>query len=113
VHKFHRMAAQRTLWYCETVKNITVSVPDEVYKSVRIKAAEMETSVSALVRDYLTGLTSGKSDFEMRLELQNRLLAELDRRRAADGQHFKASERLSRDEIHDREALRRHERSAL
>ena len=35
------------------MKNITVSVPDEVYRQARIRAAERDTSVSALVREFL------------------------------------------------------------
>ena len=95
------------------MKNITVSVSDDVYHNARVKAAELETSVSALVKKYLTGFVSGKSDFEMRVELQKELFEAADRRRAQGGPHFDASDRLSRDEIHDRTALRRHERSHL
>ena len=38
------------------MKNITVAVDDETYRSARIRAAELGTSVSALVRDYLRAL---------------------------------------------------------
>ena len=41
------------------MKNITVAVDDETYRVARIRAAELDTSVSALVRDYLQTL-SGK-----------------------------------------------------
>jgi plasmid stability protein len=36
------------------VKNITLSLDDEVYRSARIRAAEENTSVSALVKQLLT-----------------------------------------------------------
>lgn len=39
-----------------TMKNITVSVPDDIYLEARVWAARNNTSVSALVRDFLTGL---------------------------------------------------------
>ena len=39
------------------MKNITVSVDDATYRHARIRAAELDTSVSALVRDYLRTLT--------------------------------------------------------
>lgn len=39
------------------MKNITVSVKDEVYRKARVKAAEMDTSVSALVAEYLVKLS--------------------------------------------------------
>ena len=42
------------------MKNITVSVDEETHRLVRIRAAELETSVSALVRDYLKGLACGR-----------------------------------------------------
>jgi hypothetical protein len=40
--------------YCETVKNITVSLDDETYRNARIKAAALDTSFSALLKRYLT-----------------------------------------------------------
>ena len=39
-----------------TVKNITVSVDDEVYHAARVAAARRKTSVSAFVREALQGL---------------------------------------------------------
>ena len=41
------------------MKNITVSVDDETHRQARIRAAEMGTSVSALVRGYLIGIADG------------------------------------------------------
>ncbi|MFL5286407.1 MAG: ribbon-helix-helix protein, CopG family [Rhodopila sp.] len=38
------------------MKNITVSLDDETYRNARMKAAALDTSVSALVRRYLTEL---------------------------------------------------------
>jgi len=82
------------LCYCETVKNITVSVPDDVYRNARVAAAQRDTSVSALVVAYLEQL-SGRMDEFTRLEaLQREVQAGIDQFRAAD--------RLSRDETHDR-----------
>ncbi len=39
-------------------KNITVSVDVEIHRQARIRAAEMGTSLSALVREYLRNLCS-------------------------------------------------------
>jgi len=76
------------------VKNITVSVPDDVYRNARVAAAQRDTSLSALVVDYLKRL-SGRMDEFARLEaLQQEVRAEI-------GQ-FRAADRLSRDEAHDR-----------
>jgi hypothetical protein len=76
------------------VKNITVSVPDDVYRNARVAAAQNDTSVSALVVAYLEQL-SGRIDEFARLEaLQREVQAGIDQFRAAD--------RLNRDKVHDR-----------
>ena len=41
------------------MKNITVSVDEKTHRMARIRAAELDTSVSALVRQYLRDLVSG------------------------------------------------------
>jgi hypothetical protein len=85
------------------VKNITVSVPDDVYRVARITAAERGTSVSALVAAYLRSVSNGEGEdeFERLLRKQQELLA-----RVPLG--FRASDRLSREELYE-DALRRHE----
>ena len=76
------------------MKNITVSVPDDVYRNARVAAAQRDTSLSALVAAYLERL-SGRMDEFARLEaLQHEMQAEI-------GQ-FRAADRLGRDEVHDR-----------
>ena len=80
------------------MKNITVAVPEEVYRNARIKAAELDTSVSALVREFLVNLGSNESDFDRRKRLQDEVLETVT--------SFRARDRLSRDELHDRDALR-------
>lgn len=80
------------------MKNITVSLPDDVYRRARIKAAERDTSVSALVREFLSALANDESDFERRKRLQDEVIASI--------RGFSASDRLARDEIHDRNAVR-------
>jgi plasmid stability protein len=80
------------------VKNITVSLDDEVYRQARVKAAERDTSVTALVRDFLISLAEEESDFERRKRLQDEVL-----RSIVD---FRAGDRLSREQAHDRRALR-------
>jgi hypothetical protein len=76
------------------VKNLTLSVPDDVYRNARIAAAQRDTSVSALVVAYLTQL-SGQMDEFARLEL-------LQHEIQADIGQFRAADRLDRDEVHDR-----------
>jgi plasmid stability protein len=41
------------------VKNVTISLDDETHRRARIRAAELGTSLSALVKDYLNGLAGG------------------------------------------------------
>ena len=78
------------------MKNITVSLDDEIYRRARMAAAERATSVSALVKRFLTDLGSGESETE-RLKREERALRERITR-------FRASDRMSRDELHDRRA---------
>ena len=78
------------------MKNITVSVPDEVYRAARVAAAERGTSVSALVRDYLRSVSDRDGDdaFE---------LARRRRQEIIDGiEYFSASENVPRDELYER-----------
>jgi plasmid stability protein len=76
------------------VKNITVTLDDETYRRARIRAAELETSVSALVKRYLVDLAGSETEFE-RLEKLERSLRD---RVVA----FSAGDRLPRDDIHER-----------
>jgi plasmid stability protein len=84
--------------YCDSVKNITVSLPDPVYRRARIKAAERDTSVSALVREFLTKLGEEGSDFDRRKRLQDEVLASV--------RGFSADDRMTRGVVHGRRALR-------
>lgn len=93
------------------MKNITVSVDEETYRRARIRAAELDTSVSALVRAYLemvaekpsTGSselstpavrTVSKEEFE-RLE-------RLEKETHAKIKGFSGGDRVSRDELYER-----------
>jgi plasmid stability protein len=84
------------------VKNITVSVPEEVYRAARVHAAQEGRSVSSLVAEFLGSLSSSDAEFERLLRLQEEVLDEI----RASGKQFSASDRLTRDEIHERDALR-------
>ena len=80
------------------MKNLTVSVPEHVYRQARIKAAERDTSVSALVREFLMSLGEEESAFEGRKRLQDEVLASIG--------SFRAGDRLTRDRVHERDAVR-------
>jgi phage shock protein A len=76
------------------VKNIIVTVDDQTYRRARIKAAEQDTSVSALVERFLTELAAGESEVE-RLKREERALRE-----RIDS--FRARDRMSREDVHGR-----------
>ena len=76
------------------MKNITVSVPDEVYRRARIRAAEAGSSISALVTAYLRSLDADDAEYRRLVDLQAQTVAGI--------VDFRARDRLTRDEIHDR-----------
>lgn len=76
------------------MKNITVSVPEDIYRIARIRAAEAGSSLSALVAGYLRSLSEREGEFA-RLEAQQQAVQDRITR-------FRASDRLSRDELHER-----------
>lgn len=80
------------------MKNITVTVDDDVHRRARIRAAERGTSVSAAVREFLTRWAGEETDFERRKRLQDETLKSI--------RTFRAGDRLSREAIHDRAGLR-------
>ena len=100
------------------MKNITVSIDEETHRQARIRAAELGTSVSALVRGYLTSLSaetarvSGRDSVsdEDRLERRRKRIQTVVDRITANGGGLLMSENMSREELYD-EALR--DRNAL
>jgi plasmid stability protein len=76
------------------VANITVTVPDDVYRAARVRAAERGSSVSALVADYLHSLSAREAEI-VRLEAQQR-------RVQRQIERFSARDRLPREELHGR-----------
>ena len=96
------------------MKNITVSVDEGTYRLARIRAAELDTSVSALVRSYLMSLVRDRvgesaseskvveSEHERRRRLLNEALEDI---RATRG-GFKASDNVSRDSLYRGDAVR-------
>ena len=77
------------------MKNITVSVDDDLYRRARIKAAEQDTSVSALVRGFLNGLAAAPNEFERLKRMEQEA-----RKQVPAG--FSASDNLPRDALYDR-----------
>lgn len=82
------------------VKNITVSVEESVYHRARVRAAEQKTSVSAIVRRLLEEVAQEKTEFERLRELEETTILGM------RGRRFSASNRLDRESLHRRDALR-------
>ena len=78
------------------MKNITVTVDDATYRHARLCAVQQDTSVSALVKGFLTSLSQGESEFE-RLRREEMGLRE----QVVD---FKGGDRASRDVLYERGA---------
>lgn len=76
------------------MKNITLSIDETVLAAVRRHAAEHDTTVNALVREYLTQLAR----HEQRAQLARQRLREL-----SDQSPARLGERTwHRDDLHDR-----------
>jgi truncated hemoglobin YjbI len=78
------------------MKNITVSVDEETYRRARMKAAEQDTSVSALVKRFLAELAQDESDADRLRREERELRARI--------KTFRAGDRLPRDRVHERGA---------
>ena len=76
------------------MKNLTITLDDDTYDRACAKAEAERTSVSRLVERLVTDFASSDSEFE-RLKRRERELREL----VTD---FDGSDRVSRDELHDR-----------
>jgi len=76
------------------MKNITVTVDDSTYRRARIKAAEMDTSVSAVVKRFLTEYAAEESEFERLARTEKELRKQV--------RNFSAADRLTRDEMYER-----------
>ena len=74
------------------MKRITLSVPVDVYRAARMRAAERGVSLSALVGSCLRALSGGRQDFD-RLYAQQQLVQN-------EIAQFRAADRLSRDDLH-------------
>ena len=85
------------------METITVSVDEETYRRLCAKAAEEGTDIAALVRAYLCEYAETEEERSMRLRrLRREVLASIHaRERSRD-----PAVHLTRDELHDRDALR-------
>lgn len=77
------------------MKNITVSIDEQVYRKARIKAAEEGISVSAMVCRFLTKCVSSTDTFDELLAREMELWKTPTK--------FSVAESLPRDELYKRE----------
>ena len=80
------------------MKNITVSIDDDVHRRARIVAAERGTSVSAAVREFLIRWSGEETEFDRLKRLQDETLRTIGT--------FNAADRLPREELYRRGRLR-------
>ena len=80
------------------MRNITVSVPDDVYRAARVVAAERDTTVSAIVADHLRSFAVARQPDDDLDQLIDGI--------RASHPGFRMSDNLTRDEIHDRSRAR-------
>ena len=91
------------------MKNITVSVDEETHRLVRIRAEKLETSVQALLREYLSGLAYDgfaldrvrAQPAETERERRKRLMDEVCEDIRTTRPRFTASENLPRSALHE------------
>ena len=88
------------------MKNITVVIDDETHRLARIRAAELDTSLSALVRDYLRTVAGKPARARAGRERRRRLMKEVFADIKATRPGFRASDRLPREQLYERRALR-------
>lgn len=87
------------------MKNLTVTLDDETYRNARVAAASDDTSVTAVVRDFLRRYGDSKVGGETPEARFERLW----KRQQALREQFKgfsAASRLSRDDLYNRSIKR-------
>ena len=91
------------------MKTITISIDDETYRHYQLRAKASGASVEEWAREQLAVSTPkpiSEAEAEMRRQQMYDLLARIDARREAEGKEFRPGNKLTRDELHDRNALR-------
>lgn len=76
------------------MRNITVSLDDDLVRRAKVRAAMEDSSVTAVVRRFLEDYARTETELERLRAREIELYAQIE--------HFDASDRLSRDELYDR-----------
>ncbi|MYC32825.1 MAG: hypothetical protein F4X64_06575 [Chloroflexi bacterium] len=91
------------------MKTITISVDDETYRYCQRNAEAAGIPVEEWVTSRLAGITpprASSKDVERQRETWNRIQADIDARANARGDELRTARKLTREELHDRGALR-------
>lgn len=86
------------------MKQVTLEIDDATYHSAEEKARHAGSSLPAVVIDFLRQFSAGRGESEFeQLAKQEEAIREQIRRR---GVAFSGSDRLTRDELYERHAIR-------
>ncbi|MDE2788327.1 MAG: hypothetical protein OXL37_16935 [Chloroflexota bacterium] len=91
------------------MKTITISMDDETYHLYQHNAEAAGISVEEWVTSRLAGVTpplASSRENERRRETWYRIQANIDARAKARGDELRTAKKLTREELHDRDALR-------
>ena len=80
------------------MKNITITLPDDLARWLRVRAAEDDRSVSRWIADLLAGMRRGEDEYEVAMK---RFLA-----MKPHGIDWPDGRRPTREELYDRSGLR-------
>lgn len=91
------------------MKAITITVDDETYRHYQRNADVAGISVEEWVTSRIAGVTpplTSSKEVERLRETWNRTQANIDARAKARGDELRTARKLTREELHDRDALR-------
>ena len=91
------------------MKDIIISVDDETYRYYQRNADVAGISVEEWVTSRIAGVTpplTSSKEVERLRETWNRTQANIDARAKARGDELRTARKLTREELHDRDALR-------
>jgi len=85
------------------MKQLTLSVDDSIFHAAELQAQKTGKSLPSLLLEFLGRFSAvGESDFERLAREEDALRVKL----RQQGRQFSGGDRLDRDELHDRHALR-------
>ncbi|HET9676308.1 MAG TPA: hypothetical protein VFP21_02250 [Solirubrobacterales bacterium] len=76
------------------MSNLTITIDDEVLRRARVRAAEQDTSVNSILRDYLEAYAASGATWEQAADAILRL--------SSQARSGRGDARWTRDELHDR-----------